>query len=49
MVVVDAKVVVVFVPWLMFHGLTLRVVVAVCVCFGKGVLVLFVWLACWGW
>jgi hypothetical protein len=47
--VVDAKVVVVFVPWMMFHGLALRGVVAVRVSFGRGVLVLFGWLACWGW
>jgi hypothetical protein len=44
--VVDAKVVVVFVPWVFCLGLALRVVVSVCVCFGRGVLVLFVWLAC---
>jgi hypothetical protein len=38
--------VVVFVLWVLFHVLALRVVVAVRVCFGRGVLVLFGWLAC---
>jgi hypothetical protein len=47
LLVVDAKVVVTFVSWVMFHGLALRVVVDVRVCFDRGVL--FGLLACWGW
>jgi hypothetical protein len=51
--VVVANVVVVFIPWVMFHGLALRVEVVVRVLLWQGCTVLFVWLACllacWGW